>query len=161
MTINPAELSALAALAGSALGGITPLVSSVLIQRGATERELLARELSERQSLYAEFISFAEKAYVNATTSNLDKFDDLIHLYALVGRIRLMSSIPVTEAAETFTQLVTRRYGEQNLTIEALRESALASHVDPLNEFSLRCRDEFHHLLRYGFNHQDKWGFSK
>jgi hypothetical protein len=37
--MNTAALSALAALGGSALGGITPLVSNYLIQRGLTRRE--------------------------------------------------------------------------------------------------------------------------
>ena len=32
--MNPAALSALATLGGSALGGLTPLVSNYLIQRG-------------------------------------------------------------------------------------------------------------------------------
>ena len=113
MAMNSAEMSTLAALTGSALGGITPIISNTLIQRSLTKRELLSKELSQRQDLYSEFIRFAATVYVQATTSRLDKVDDLIVLYAFVGRIRLLASEPVIKAAEDFAQLVTRRYGEQ------------------------------------------------
>jgi hypothetical protein len=66
--MNGAVVSALAALGGSALGGITPLISNYLIQRGMTARELLSRDLVSRQTLYADFIQFGTKLYVSATT---------------------------------------------------------------------------------------------
>ena len=145
-----AALSALAALGGSALGGLTPLMSNYLIQRGLTKRELLSRELAERQTLYSEFIQFATKVYVSSTTKQLDDLDDLIALYALVGRIRLVASNPVTEAAEGFAKRVTKRYGEKDLSLDDLRNVTLGPHVDPLNLFSTRCRDEIRAFLRDG-----------
>jgi len=150
MPMVSAEISALAALAGSAIGGIAPLISNRVIQRNMTERELLGREFAERQSLYAEFLRAAAEVYVQATTTNLEKLDGLILLYSLIGRIRLMGSKPVIKAAEEFAHLVTKRFGEKNLSMEDLREVALQPHVDPLYEFSSRCREEMHHLLRYG-----------
>ena len=113
--MEAAALSALAAIGGSAFGGLTPLVSNYLIQRGMTKRELLSRQLAERQSLYSEFIQFATKVYVSATTKQLDDMDDLIALYALVGRIRLVASNPVTEAAEDFARRVTKRDGRAHV----------------------------------------------
>ena len=148
--MNTAALSALAALGGSALGGITPLVSNYLIQRGLTRRELLSRELADRQTLYAEFIQFATKVYVSASTKQLDDMDELIVLYALVSRIRLFASTPVTEAAERFATLVTKRYGEQDLSMQEFKAATLTPHVDPLNEFSSQCRDEIRAFLRKG-----------
>jgi hypothetical protein len=148
--MTPAEVSALAALAGSALGGVTPLVSNYLIQRGVTGRELLNRELGERHTLYSEFIKFATKVYVEATTKTLEEPDNLIELYAFVGRIRLIASPPVTDAADRFAKMVTKRYGERDISLEALRAETLKSHIDPLNEFSVRCRDELRTLFRGG-----------
>jgi len=148
--MNTATLSALAALGGSALGGITPLISNYLIQRGLTKRELLGRELAERQTLYADFIQFATKVYVTATTKNLDDVDDLVALYALVSRIRLFASEPVIEAAEQFAARVTKRYGEAALTMEDLRSATLAPHVDPLHDFSSLCRQEMRVFLSGG-----------
>ena len=140
--MNAASLSALAALGGSALGGITPLISNYLIQRGLTKRELLNREIADRQTLYADFIQFATKVYVDATTKNLDDTGDLVALYALVSRIRLFASEPVISAAEQFAAKVTRRYGEASLSLEVLRNATIAPHVDPLHDFSTLCRQE-------------------
>jgi len=148
--MNTAMLSALAALGGSALGGITPLISNFLIQRGLTKRELLSRELADRQTLYADFIQFATKVYVSATTKSLDDVDELIALYALVSRIRLFASEPVIEAAEQFAARVTKRYGETSLSMEDLRNATVAPHVDPLHEFSDLCRQEMRSFLYDG-----------
>jgi hypothetical protein len=146
--MDTALISALAALAGSALGGITPIMSNYLIQRGLTERELLGRELASRQALYADFIQFGTKIYVSATTKELDDANELVALYALIGRIRLFASDPIIDAAEQFAMQMTQRFGEPAMTLEDLRSAALTHHVDPLNDFSSRCREELRLLFR-------------
>jgi hypothetical protein len=143
-----ALISALAALSGSVLGGITPIMSNYLIQRGMTERELLSRELASRQALYSDFIQFGTKIFVSATTKELDDANELVALYALIGRIRLFASEPIIEAAEQFAAQMTLRFGEPAMTLEALRSASLTNHVDPLNVFSSRCREELRLLLR-------------
>jgi hypothetical protein len=90
MAMPPAEISA---LASSAIGGITPIITNHVVQRSMVQRELLGRELSDRQTLYGEFIHFAAQVYVQTRTTSLEKLDDLILLYALVGRIRLMDRL--------------------------------------------------------------------
>jgi hypothetical protein len=147
--MNGAVVSALAALGGSALGGITPLVSNYLIQRGMTTREMLSRELLSRQTLYSDFIQFGTKLYVSATTKQLDDTDELIALYALISRIRLFASQPVIDAAEQFATQMIELFGEAPMTMEALRKATLTHHVDPLNVFSGCCRAELRSLLRY------------
>jgi hypothetical protein len=148
--MNDAFISAVAALAGSALGGITPLVSNYLIQRGLTERELLTRELTERQSMYSEFIRFGTSVFVKAVTLEPQdgSLDDLVALYALVSRIRLHASAPVFKAAEDFAVLVTEKYGNAAICIETLKSAALKSRVDPLSTFSLECRKELEDIAR-------------
>ena len=138
--MNDALISAVAALTGSALGGVTPLVSNYLIQRGLTERELLTRELTERQSMYSEFIRFGTSVYVKAITLEPQNgsLDDLVALYALVSRIRLCPSAPVFKAAEDFAE----KYGNAAIPIEVLKSAALKSRVDPLSTFSTECRKE-------------------
>lgn len=147
--LDAAVVSALAALTGSALGGITPLVSNFLIQRGMIQREMLSRELAERQTLYSDFIQLATKVYVQATTRQLEEIDDLVALYALVSRIRLLATLPVVKAAEQFALLVTKQYGEKDLSLQDLRDQTLAPHhVDPLNSFSACCRNELGAIFR-------------
>jgi hypothetical protein len=149
--MNAAVVSAVAALTGSALGGLTPIISNYLIHRGLTQRELLTHELVERQNLYAEFIRFGTTLYVSATTREPqdENVDDLVKLYALVGRIRLYASAPVIEAAQEFAALVTEKYGNAAISIEELRSATLKPHLDPLHPFSVQCRKEleetFHH----------------
>ena len=149
--MNEALISALAALSGSAMGGVAPIVSNYLIQKSLTERELLTRELSERQALYSDFIKFGVALYVDVTTKdpNEEKVDGLVQLYALVSRIRLYASAPVIEAAQEFAALVTKRYGSAAISIEDLRNAAIASHIDPLHAFSNRCRDELREIFRH------------
>ena len=149
--MDGAVISALAALAGSALGGVTPIMSNYLIQRALTEREMLSRELASRQMLYSDFIQFGTKVYVSATTKQVDDANELVALYALIGRIRLFASEPIIDAAEQFGKQMTRRFGEPAMTIEALRSATLTHHVDPLNVFSSRCREE----LRFFFRGRD------
>jgi hypothetical protein len=144
--MNGAEISAIAALSGSALGGLTPIISNYLVQRGQTEREMLERELGARQSLYSDFIQFATKIYVDATTKEMEDADDLVALYALISRIRLIASTSVIEAAEEFAANVTKRYGEKAISFEVLKNTTLSPHIDPLNGFSSRCRDELRSL---------------
>src|SRR5580693_4072933 len=114
--MNDALISAVAALTGSALGGVKPLISNYLIQRGLTERELLTRELTERQSMYSEFIRFGTSVYVKAITLEPQNgsLDDLVALYALVSRIRLYASAPVFKAAEDFAE----KYGNAAIPVE-------------------------------------------
>lgn len=152
MALNSAELSAVSALAGTAIGGITQFISNNVVQRSLTQREMASRELAERLTLYAEFIRFGATVYTEASTSNLDKLDDLVFLHALVGRIRLLGSEPVIQAAEDFTYLVTKRYGEKKLSLEDMREVTSQPHLNPLQDFSMRCREEIRHLLRFGIN---------
>jgi hypothetical protein len=119
-----------------------------LIQRGLTERELLSRELASRQELYSDFIQFGTKIFVSAMTKNLDEANELVALYALIGRIRLFASAPIIEAAEQFAMQMTQRFGEPAMTFENLRSVSVAHHLDPLNVFSSRCREELRSLFR-------------
>jgi hypothetical protein len=148
--MNDAMISAVAALTGSALGGLTPLISNYLIQRGLTARELLTRELTERQNMYSEFIRFGTTIYVKAITNEPQNgsLDDLVALYALVGRMRLYASARVSKAAEEFAALVTEKYGNPAIPIEVLRSAAVKSRVDPLGAFSIECRKELEEVSR-------------
>jgi hypothetical protein len=149
--MNEVVISAVAALTGSALGGLTPIISNYLVQRGLTQRELLTHELVQRQNLYAEFIRCGTTLYVSVTTKEPqdENLDDLVKLYALVGRIRLYASAPIIEAAQDFAALVTEKYGSAAISIEDLRSATLKPHLDPLQPFSVQCRKEleeiFHH----------------
>lgn len=148
--MNPAIISALAALGGSSVGALAPILSNFILQRSLTQRDLLNSQLSQRETLYSDFINEASRVYAKSITHNLEEMDELVSLYALVSRIRLISTDPVVHAAEAFIKRIVAHYGEQNLTIEQLRSAALSSKGEPLDLFSLACRKELRMILRRG-----------
>ena len=148
--MNPAIISALAALGGSSVGAIAPVLSNYVFQRSLARRELLNRQVTLRETLYSEFIKEASHAYADSMTHSLDTFDELVALYALVSRIRLLASKPVLHAAEAFVRQIVLHYGETNMSVEELRAAAMSSKADPLDVFSTACRTELQEILRRG-----------
>jgi hypothetical protein len=64
--INPAYISALAALAGSIIGGLTSLTTSWLAQRSQARAGELTRNRRRRERLYRTFIEEASRLYIDA-----------------------------------------------------------------------------------------------
>ena len=148
--MNPAIVSALAALGGSSVGALAPVLSNFILQRSVTQRDLLNRQISQRETLYSDFINEASRAYAKSVTHDLDDMDEIVALYALVSRIRLMATEPVVRAAESFVKLIVMHYGEPNLTVEQIRFAALSAKAEPLDLFSLACRKELRMILQRG-----------
>jgi len=142
--------SVLAALSGSVIGASTPVLSNFVLQRSVAQRELTNREIAQREELYSEFIRHGTECYAKALSQGLDNIDEIVAMYALVNRIRLFGSDSVLEAAETFVKKLVVKYGEKNLTIEQIKSVALEDHVDPLNDFALKCRSELHMIYARG-----------
>ncbi len=148
--MNPAIISALAALGGSSVGALAPVLSNFVLQRSMTQRDLLNSQISQREVLYSDFINEASRIYAKSVMHDLEDMDELVSLYALVSRIRLLATEPVVNAAETFVRLVITHYGEPNLTVEQIRSAALSAKADPLDVFSLACRKELRMILQRG-----------
>lgn len=140
--------SLLAALSGSVLGASTPVLSNFVLQRSQTERELTNREIAQREELYSEFIRQGTTCYAKALSHNLESLDDIVAMYALVNRIRLFASASVLEAAEVFVKRLVERFGETKMTIAQIKSVALEQHVDPLNDFALKCRSELREVYQ-------------
>ena len=134
--------SVLAALSGSIIGASTPVLSNFVLQRSQTQRELTNREIAQREELYSEFIRLGTTCYAKALSQSLESIDEIVAMYALVNRIRLFASRSVLEAAEEFVKKLVETYGEKNMTIDQIKSVALEQHVDPLNDFALKCRSE-------------------
>jgi hypothetical protein len=148
--MDNAIVSVSAALTGSTVGGLAPVLSNYVLQRGQTRRDLLTQQISQRETLYSDFIKEASRLYANSVTHSLEDLDDLVSLYALVSRIRLLASEPVLQAAEAFVRRIVVNYGEANLTVEQIRAAALSAKAEPLDAFSLACRLELRDILRRG-----------
>lgn len=134
--------SVLAALSGSIIGASTPVLSNFVLQRSQTQRELTNREIAQREELYSEFIRHGTTCYAKALSQSLENIDEIVAMYALVNRIRLFASRSVLEAAEAFVRRLVEKYGDKNMTMDQIKSVALEQHVDPLNDFALKCRSE-------------------
>jgi hypothetical protein len=139
--MNPAAITALAAVGGSCAGALGPVLSAYVIQRGTERRSSVERSIAQRQLLYSQFIKEGSALYARSLTTQLEDLDGLIALSALLGRIHLLASDAVVAEAELYVMSIVKQFGEPNLTLEDLRK-AMPLAARPSREFSLACRKE-------------------
>ena len=154
--MEPAYLSAVAALAGSAIGGLTSLTASWLTQRVQVSAQQIAHDVSRREELYKDFIQEASDAYADACERNEVDIPRVVRLYALVSRMRVLSSPRVVEQADAVMRLILRTYRAPNrsigeLAVNAEENPANLAELDPLRDFSDACRDERRVAYGIGF----------
>ena len=141
--MNAAYLSALSALAGSVVGGLTAGVTTWLSQRAQARAGQRDREMSRREDLFKDFIVAASKAYGDAFTSNEPKLQELVALYAMVSRMRVLSLPRTVACAEKIMQATVDTYFAPNKTIRDLNEMMKSgAGIDPLKDFSDAARAE-------------------
>lgn len=143
--LNPASISALAAIFGSLVGAFGSAISAWIGQRHQDRRDLLAKKIFHREQLYSEFISESAKLIVDAAQHTFQDPSRLIPMYAALGHIRLSSSPTVVESAEQLVNVVLNEYSEPNLTPEEFHCKANKGE-DPLREFSNICRRDLESL---------------
>lgn len=137
-------ISALAALAGSAIGGLTSLAASWLNQRVQFSAQQRAANLSRREELYRDFIQEASKWYADAYEHDKPAVSNLINLYALVSRMRVVSSPAVVESADRVVRVIIETYLAPNKSFRDVTEILDNQAMNPLCDFSTICREELH-----------------
>ena len=141
--MEPAYLSAFAALAGSVIGGLTSLAASWLTQRVQVGAQQLAHDISRREDLYKDFIEEASNSYADAFQHTEVDPAKIVHLYAIVSLMRVLSSQFVVDQANKVMDLILETYRAPNRTIGDEAERIKIGGLDPLLTFSQTCRDEF------------------
>ncbi len=145
--MNVAYISALAALSGSVVGGLTSGISTWLNQRLQVRAEQIAHEVTHRQDLYRDFITMASKAYGEALVTSEANIGELISLYSMISRMRVMSSSKIVACAEYVLLEITNAYFEPNRTVRELQELIkLRTKMDPLKDFAEAVREELGRL---------------
>src|SRR3984957_9306044 len=141
--MDAAYLSALSALAGSVVGGLISGVTTWLSQRSQMRAGQLAREISRREGLYKDFIVSASKAYGDALMSNEPSIPELVDLYAMISRMRILCLPRTVACAEKILYETIDTYFAPNKTsrerYELMKNGA---GIDPLKDFSEVARDE-------------------
>jgi hypothetical protein len=144
--MNPVYLTALAALAGSAIGGLTSLASAWLTQYSQNRARRLSQDKVRRQKLYKQFIDEASKLYADALVHDQAEVSALVSVYALINRMRVLSRSDVVEEAEAVVRTIVDTYFAPNKTFLELRELMDSDAIDPLRAFSEMCRAELQAL---------------
>ena len=144
--MEPAVLTALSAILGSAVGGSATIATAWLTQRTQGRRERIEAEIRKREQLYVEFIAEGSKLIIEAFDHQLQSPERLTPLYSIVNRIRLRCSDDVLAAADRTSTRIIERYLEPNLSPEEMRQTVLTRTDDPLKDFSEACRHELRML---------------
>ncbi|MDQ0390878.1 hypothetical protein [Labrys monachus] len=145
--MDVAYVSALSALAGSVIGGLTAGITTWLNQRAQAKAGQSAREMSRREDLYKDFIVAASKSYGDALVSNDPQLQDLVSLYAMISRMRVLSSPRTVACADKIMLITIDTYFAPNKTIKELSEVMKSgTGIDPMREFGEAARDELRGL---------------
>ncbi len=138
-------VTAMAAALGSLVGAAASIATTWITRRAETIRAHSEWKLRMRESLYNEFITEASRLAVDAVAHCLERPDQLIALYGILSRIRLMSGEEVLHQGDACCRRIIKLYGRPNLTTDQIR-AAVEAHelddIDPLKEFSTACRKE-------------------
>jgi len=138
-----AYLSALAALAGSVVGGLTSGATTWLTQRAQARAGRLAYEMSRREDLFKDFIVAASRAYGEALLSSEPQVQEIVGLYAMISRMRVLCSPQTVASADKIMVTTIDTYFAPNKTIRELNEVIKSGEgIDPLKEFSEAAREE-------------------
>jgi hypothetical protein len=111
-------ITALAAVAGSIVGGLASFLTTYFTQRHQAHRDLMLREAAHREELYSQFIKEAANVYVDSLDKTLESPASLLEVYSLVGRIRLISNDTVLAAAEKVVDSIVDSYNRPPTTID-------------------------------------------
>jgi hypothetical protein len=141
--VDVAYISALSALAGSVIGGLTSTGTTWLTQRAQTRAGQIVHELERRQDLYRDFIIAASKAYGDALMSSDPHIAELVELYSMVSRMRVLSTPRTIECANKIMLTIIDTYFSPNKSVRELRELIkVGDSIDPLKDFSESARAE-------------------
>jgi len=139
-----AYVTALSVLAGSVVGGLTTGITTWLSFRSQARAGFLVSELVRRQDLFRDFMVAASKAYGHALMSNEPQIEELVALYAMLGRMRILCSPEIVACADRVMRVAIDTYFAPNKTVRELNEliKSGGAAIDPLKEFSEAAREE-------------------
>jgi hypothetical protein len=139
-------ITAMAGVFGSLVGGSASLATTWLTKRTEIVRTTAERNLREREALYNEFLTEASRVAVHALTHSFEGPDQIVALYGILSRIRLVASNAVVREGEMCCVRILTTYGKPSITADELRGVFATAHdlaeLDPLKEFSNACRQE-------------------
>jgi hypothetical protein len=140
--MDPATISAFAALGGALIGGLTSFTTTWLTQRTQSKAQQLAHKVAMREALYKDFIEEASKLYADSLIHETSDVSELVQLYAMTSRMRIVSSTATVDTADKVARVIVNTYLTPNKTFPQLRDMVNSGTIDLLRDFSEACREE-------------------
>src|SRR5438270_11354888 len=128
--MEPATISALAALAGATVGGVTSFAATWLTQRTQARIQAITHKLSRREDLYKALIKEAAKLYADALVHEISDVSKLLGLYAMISELRVLSTTKTLESAGDVARLIVTTYRTPNKTLPELEDSVNRGPID-------------------------------
>ena len=125
-------ITAMAGVLGSVSGASAAIATTWISQKSQTIRERAESETRKRETLYGDFITEAS-----------------VKLYAILGRIRLVSSDAVLTAAEECCDSIVDLYAKPNRTMAEIFTTMHGNEFEFLKRFSDACRVELRKYSAY------------
>jgi hypothetical protein len=139
-------ITAMAGVFGSLVGASASIGTTWLTKRTEILRTTAERKLRERESLYNQFLTEASRVAVHALTHSFDGPDQIVALYGILSRIRLVASHTVVREGEMCCVRILAMYGKPSMTADEIRGVVATANdlaeLDPLKAFSNACREE-------------------
>jgi len=136
-------VSAVAALSGSVIGGLTSTSVTWLTQRVQARARRLSHEFSRHEDLYREFIVTASKTYGDAVISSEPQLPELVALYSMISRMRMLSAQRTVDTADRVMLAIIETFNKPKHSVRELTNLIKeGTGIDPLKEFSEAAREE-------------------
>ena len=139
--VNITYLSALSALAGSAIGGMASIATSWITQHAQDRSQRHAQSAARRERLYGDFIDQASALHIDALTHEELDPSKFVQIYATIGKLRLFASADVVSKADKVVQAIGDIYyfPKRDFT---KRDADSRVGLNVLQAFSEACRDD-------------------
>ena len=143
--MNTMYVPAFAAFGGSAFGAISTIVTGwVTSAPQASRASLCPVDFQARAALSKLHRGSLPNSTPTRSSATNPEIPQLVNLYALIGRMRILSSDEVVQAAERAGRLIIETYLSPNREFVDLPE--FMEEMDPLRGFGEACRRELHSI---------------
>ena len=143
--MDAAYASAIFGLAGALIGSLSNVLTSWATQNAQRRDKVQGADYARKERLFSDFISEASRLYADALSHQKDDPTDLVGLYALIARMRLVAPAAIVNAAEDAMKAIVETYLEPNRNLREVRTLAQQGDLDFLLRFGDECRS---HLVR-------------
>ena len=141
--MDVAYISALSALGGSIIGSLSSSIATWINQRSQARAARITNDRVRLEDIFKDFVSAATAAYGEATQSNEPKMQQLIQLYCLVSKMRILCTPRTVECADAVMQRIHETYAMPNRTIADLNAIMRSGQgLDPVGDFAESARAE-------------------